>query len=215
MIRIGTAAAVDPLARLHTARLVLQAPRVDLGSAVADYLKRNRAHFAPWDPPSSPQIYGAAFQRAAQADAASAFAEGSAYRWWLSPRDDPGRVIGSVHFSNVARGAMHGTTLGYGLDVQAVGAGLMTEALAEAIRAVFSPRINLHRIQASWLPHNLRSGAVLQRLDFHDEGLARDYLFIGGRWRDHRIFALLNPAFVAPVEWPQWIAARERDLPGR
>ena len=209
------AAGPGPIERLHTARLVLQAPRVELANAVADYLRRNRAHFAAWDPPNSPQVDGAAFQRSAQADAARAFAEGRAYRYWLSPHDDPRRVIGSVHFSNVARGALHGAALGYGLDIEAVGAGLMTEALTEAIATVFSPRINLHRIQASWLPHNLRSGAVLQRLGFHDEGLARDYLFIDGRWRDHRIFALLNPAFVAPAEWPQWIAARERDGPPR
>ena len=215
MTRSSSAPSADSLTRLRTARLVLQAPRAELAGAVADYLKRNRAHFAPWDPPSSPQVCGAAFQRAAQTDAAGAFAEGSAYRWWLSPRDDPDRVIGSIHFSNLARGAMHGATLGYGLDAEAVGAGLMTEALAEAIKAVFSPRINLHRVQASWLPHNLRSGAVLQRLGFEDEGLARDYLFIGGRWRDHRIFALLNPLFVAPPEWPQWVAARERELPPR
>ena len=214
MIRIAAAAA-DSLARLHTARLVLQAPRVELAGAVADYLERNRAHFAPGDPPSSAQVYGAAFQRAAQADAARAFAEGSAYRYWITPRNEPRRVIGSIHFSNVARGAMHGATLGYGLDAGSVGAGLMTEALREAIEAVFSAGINLHRIQASWLPHNLRSGAVLQRLGFEDEGLARDYLFIGGRWRDHRIFALLNPLFVAPAEWPQWVAARERELPPR
>ncbi|MEO6408120.1 MAG: GNAT family N-acetyltransferase [Burkholderiaceae bacterium] len=209
------AAAPDPIERLRTARLVLQAPRVELGSAVADYLRRNRAHFAPWDPPSSPQVYGAAFQRAAQADAARAFTEGSAYRYWLSPHDDARRVIGSVHFSNVVRGAQHGAALGYGLDSEAVGAGLMTEALTQAIATVFSPRINLHRIQASWLPHNLRSGAVLQRLGFHDEGLARDYLFIDGHWRDHRIFALLNPAFIVPAEWPQWIAARELEAPPR
>ncbi len=209
------AATADAMLRLRTARLLLQAPRAELGSAVADYLRRNRAHFAPWDPPSSPQVCAAAFQRGAQTDAARAFADGSAYRWWLSPLDDPGRVIGSVHFSNVARGAMHGTTLGYGLDLEAVGAGLMTEALVAAIAAVFSPRINLHRIQASWLPNNLRSGAVLRRLGFHDEGLAKDYLFIDGRWRDHRIFALLNPGFAVPADWPEWIAARERESPGR
>ena len=214
MTRAPTTAAEAPV-RLQTQRLVLQAPRVELGSAVAGYLERNRSHFAPWDPPNSPQVYVSAFQRAAQADAARAFAEGSAYRYWLSPKDDPRRVIGSVHFSNVSRGAMHGTTLGYGLDVEAVGAGLMTEALAEAIKAMFSPRVNLHRIQASWLPHNLRSGAVLERLGFRDEGLARDYLFINGGWRDHRIFALTNPDFVAPSEWPQWIEARQRDLPAR
>ncbi|MEO7150378.1 MAG: GNAT family N-acetyltransferase [Burkholderiaceae bacterium] len=193
---------VDTIERLRTPRLWLQAPRVDLAPGVTEFLRRNRAHFAPWDPPASPQVTSVAFQRGALREAARAFADGSAYRWWLSPEAAPLEVIGSIHFSNLARGAFHSATLGYSLDVEAVGQGLMTEALRCAIDVVFSPLVNLHRIQASWRPTNLRSGAVLQRLGFHDEGLARDYLYIDGRWRDHRIVALLNPAFIAPPEWP-------------
>jgi len=44
-------------------------------------------------------------------------------------------------------------------------------------------------------PENGRSVALLQRLGFEDEGLAREYLFINGAWRDHRMFALRNAAF--------------------
>ena len=187
--------------RLRTRRLLLQAPRTDLARSVADFLERNQAHFAPWDPPAHPEACSPAFQRAALRDAARDFADGSAYRYWLSPVEAPQRMVGSVHFSAVSRGAFHSATLGYSLDTAVVGAGLMTEALRRAIAAMFSPAVNLHRIQASWRPDNRRSGAVLQRLGFHDEGLARDYLFIDGAWRDHRIFALLNPVFVAPALW--------------
>ena len=201
MQRLGDPTA-EPLARLRTPRLVLQAPRVELAAAVAEFLRRNQAHFAAWDPPASAQVTSVVFQRSALREAARAFDEGSAYRWWLTPADEPLRVIGSAHFSNLSRGALHGATLGYSLDIDAVGHGLMTEALRRTIAEMFAPRINLHRIQASWRPENLRSAAVLARLGFHDEGLARDYLYIDGRWRDHRIGALLNPAFVAPADWP-------------
>jgi ribosomal-protein-alanine N-acetyltransferase len=44
-------------------------------------------------------------------------------------------------------------------------------------------------------PENLRSVALLQRLGFDDEGLAREYLYIDGAWRDHRLFALRNAEF--------------------
>ena len=200
MDRVGSASAVS-IERLRTRRLLLQAPRTDLARSVADFLERNQAHFAPWDPPAHPEVCSPAFQRAALRDAARAFADGSAYRYWLSPVEAPQRVVGSVHFSAVSRGAFHSATLGYSLDIDVVGAGLMTEALRCAIAAMFSPGVNLHRIQASWRPDNRRSGAVLQRLGFHDEGLARDYLFIDGAWRDHRIAALLNPGFAAPAGW--------------
>ncbi|KFN17466.1 hypothetical protein JM66_20365 [Aeromonas bestiarum] len=39
----------------------------------------------------------------------------------------------------------------------------------------------------------LRSGALLERLGFEREGLARDYLMINGRWEDHVLTARLNP----------------------
>ena len=50
-------------------------------------------------------------------------------------------------------------------------------------------------------PENGRSLAVLARLGFADEGLARHYLYIDGAWRDHRLLAITNPAFMAPVGW--------------
>ena len=77
----------------------------------------------------------------------------------------------------------------------------MHEALQAVIAEAFAPPINLHRLQAGVRPENTRSLAVLARLGFVDEGLARSYLFIDGAWRHHRIFSLSNPAFVAPSHW--------------
>jgi ribosomal-protein-alanine N-acetyltransferase len=70
----------------------------------------------------------------------------------------------------------------------------MIEALQAAIAFVFGP-LRVHRIQANYMPHNLRSGRLLERLGFVEEGLARDYLLIDGRWRDHVLTSLTN------LEW--------------
>ncbi|WP_416995596.1 hypothetical protein [Aeromonas salmonicida] len=40
----------------------------------------------------------------------------------------------------------------------------------------------------------LRSGTLLEHLGFEREGYARDYLMINGRWKDHILTALINPA---------------------
>jgi ribosomal-protein-alanine N-acetyltransferase len=85
--------------------------------------------------------------------------------------------------------------LGYAVDADCQGQGLMREALQAVIAHAFSPAVHLHRIQANVRPENARSVALLQRLGFEDEGLAREYLFIDGAWRDHRMFALRNRAF--------------------
>jgi ribosomal-protein-alanine N-acetyltransferase len=52
--------------------------------------------------------------------------------------------------------------------------------------------LGLHRIMAGYLPHNKRSGKLLDRLGFEKEGLARKYLKINGRWEDHLLTSLIN-----------------------
>lgn len=186
---------------LETARLRLVADDASLGPAVARFHQRNRAHLAPWDPPTPAAFYTTEFQTQRVQQGIEAFRLGQAFRYWMQDPDDPAEVIGSVHFSQVARGAFHSAMLGYALDGQRQGQGLMHEALQAGLAEVFSPRVNLHRVQAAHRPENHRSAAVLDRLGFEHEGLARDYLFIDGAWRDHRIVALRNPGFRPPDAW--------------
>ena len=191
--------------RITTARLQLlapdPAPAAGQAQAVADFFARNRAHFTPWDPPLPPDDNTPTAVQGRLATGAAAFAAGQAWRWWLALADEPQRVIGSVSLSNLARGPSQSCSLGYSLDAAAQGRGLMHEALQAVIAEAFAPPINLHRLQAGVRPENTHSLAVLARLGFVDEGLARSYLFIDGAWRDHRIFSLSNPAFVAPSHW--------------
>jgi ribosomal-protein-alanine N-acetyltransferase len=186
---------------IATERLLLQAGDETLAEAVADFQTVNRRHFAPWDPPTAESFYTTAGQAERIRLGLKAFAEGAGFRYWLSPIEEPFEVIGSIHFSQVARGAFHSCVLGYALDKRYQGQGLMHEALSAAIDEMFSPRVNLHRIQAAYRPENKRSAAVLARLGFRLEGLARDYLFIDGAWRDHQLTALTNPAFSEPPDW--------------
>lgn len=186
---------------LLTSRLRLVAADDSLAEALTDFHVRNRAHLAPWDPPTTEDFYTAPVQAQRLREAAAAFAAGSGYRYLLQPIGDSARVIGSIHFSNIVRGAFQSCTLGYALDQAVEGQALMTEALRVAIAEMFSRRVNLHRIQAAYRPENWRSGEVLKRLGFQDEGSAADYLFIDGLWRVHRITALHNKGFVAPQAW--------------
>lgn len=192
-----------PLARLllSTPRLLLAASEPALVPAVLHFQQRNRVHFAPWDPPTGEAFFTEGFQHDRLKQAAEAFEADTAYRYWLLRREDPAVVIGTVHVSQVARGAFHSAMLGYALDAQAQGQGLMHEALEALVAEMFGPRVNLHRLQANHRPDNLRSAAVLARLGFRTEGLASDYLFIDGRWRDHVLTARINPAFRRPAGW--------------
>ena len=143
---------------LRTARLLLRAPDVSMADAVADFYRLNCEHFAPWDPPTPPSFYESQTQRDRLAKGAQAFDEGSAFRYWMSLPEEPERVVGSAHVSSIVRGAFHNGMLGYALDAQHQGRGLMNEALRAVIAEVFSEAVNLHRLQANYRPENLRSG---------------------------------------------------------
>ena len=192
-------------AHLQTPRLLLLAPDPDpalgLARAIANFLARNNAHFAPWDPPRTADPDTAEVVQGRLVTGAAAFAAGQGWRWWLALADQPGRVVGSVGLSNLSRGPFQNCSLGFSLDADCQGRGLMHEALQAVIAEAFAPAINLHRLQAAVRPENGRSLAVLARLGFADEGLARNYLYIDGAWRDHRLLAITNPAFIPPASW--------------
>ena len=186
---------------LMTPRLRLVAPDVRLAAALAEFHTRNREHLSPWEPPLGDGHFTEAGQAERLRHAAVLFAAGAGYRYLLQPIGDTAHVVGSVEFSNIARGPFQSCALGYALDLALEGQALMTEALRCAIAEMFSPRVNLHRIQAAFRPENWRSAEVLKRLGFRDEGVAPDYLFIDGAWRTHRLTALHNEAFVVPTPW--------------
>ena len=180
---------------MRTQRLALISVSPDLAPAVAAFYQRNQRHLAPWDPPSPADFLTETFQQQRLTRLAGDVAAGAALRWWIQPLDDPTLLIGSVSLTQVARGPFQNAMLGYAVDAAFEGKGYMREALEAAISRAFSPRIHLHRIQANVRPENTRSLALLQRLGFEQEGLAREYLFIDGAWRDHTLWALRNSQF--------------------
>lgn len=194
-------ASAPPRTTIETTRLRLVASHEALAPAALDYERRNREHFARWSPPAPAGLYTIGHHEKTMADDAEAFVAHAAWRWWLTPLDEPGLIVGTVRFSQVSYGPFRNAMLGYAIDAAHEGRGLMREALAAAIDEVFSPRVNLHRVQANVRPENLRSLALLERLGFEREGFAREYLFIDGAWRDHVLTARRNPAFVRPAGW--------------
>jgi ribosomal-protein-alanine N-acetyltransferase len=100
-------------------------------------------------------------------------------------------IIGFVNFNNIVRRVAQYCNIGYSLAEDKQGQGFMEEALRASIKYSFQV-MNLHRVMANYMPHNVRSGNVLKKLGFTAEGFARDYLFINGRWEDHVLTSLTN-----------------------
>lgn len=186
------------LPRLTTDRLTLRHAEPALAVPLADYMLRNRAHLAPWSPPSASDLTTAAGWVPLLVDAVAQADAQTALRWVLALHEAPSQVVGRVNFTSVQRGPLQSCFLGYHIDHAHEGRGLMHEALSAAIPQAFDA-LRLHRIEANYRPENVRSGALLARLGFERIGLAPKYLYIDGDWRDHVQTQRLNPAFDTSV----------------
>ena len=101
------------------------------------------------------------------------------------------RLIGGVNVSNIRRGICQTATIGYWMGENYAGQGNMGRALALLLPYLFDCE-GLHRIEAACLPSNHASIAVLKKSGFQQEGKARSYLCINGKWEDHLLFAALR-----------------------
>ena len=184
--------AADPV--LTTPRLRLVPATAELAGAWSAFNLGNREHLAPWNPLAGPDAFSEEAARASLVRNADERREGRRYDFALFAADDASTMIGQIALTNVVRGVFQACYVGYGLAANAQGKGYMTEALAAVIRFAFE-EVRLHRLMANYMPRNERSAAVLKRLGFVIEGTAKDYLFIAGRWEDHVLTSLTNPAF--------------------
>ena len=176
---------IEPMAPSHAALL-------------AAFFRRNEAHMRPWDPPRPGSITQPGFWEDEATRAVEEFLEGGVARWVVFARDDFDRILARVNYTQIVRGPFQSCMLGYAIDHEFEGRGLMHEALQATLGHAFEV-LRLHRVQANYLPDNHRSARLLQRLGFRVEGLARDYLFVNGAWRDHVLTALTTPQFDTTV----------------
>jgi [ribosomal protein S5]-alanine N-acetyltransferase len=194
----GSAASRVPLPQLVTGGLCLEMATPAHAALHAAHFARNREHFARWDPPRG-DVESTEYWVRTLAASVRDFDEGRSVRLVVLPREPAAHIlVARVNFTQIARGAFHSCMLGFAVDREFEGRGLMYEAVSAGIDWLFGT-LNLHRVQASHRPENERSRRLLERLGFVREGLARDYLFIDGAWRDHVITAKLNPGFNASV----------------
>lgn len=185
---------MPPAPHLVLDRYVIRLGRVDDADAVCDYYERNREHLEATSPLRAELFYTPEYWRAALASARAGF---EADRQMHGLLFDGARAVGVVNLSNFVRGAFHACHLGYSIDAQLEGRGLMSSAVARVVEFAFN-ELGLHRVMANYLPENARSAKLLERLGFEREGVAKKYLLINGEWRDHVLTARVNERWAPP-----------------
>lgn len=178
------------ISTLTTENLILSAPSSEDLSAINDFENRNNKHLKKWESTNSAKnqpIYEEV-QKLLESWIKEC-EEGRSARFFIRPKDNRSKIIGFCNFTQIFHGSFQACYLGYKIDCEYEGKGLMFEALEAAIRYVFE-ELGIHRIMANYMPINARSGKLLYRLGFTVEGYAKKYLLINNRWEDHILTAL-------------------------
>ncbi|NNC95798.1 MAG: GNAT family N-acetyltransferase [Chitinophagales bacterium] len=176
---------------LHTERLDLKVLDESYSELVLQYLSKNRNFHKPFVPERADYFYTDTFQSNHLKHNQRLFHLKRSIRFHLFRKHQPKQIIGDLAFDNIILGSFLSCYLGYQMDEEEVNQGYMTEGLKKGIEFIFES-VGLHRIEANIMPSNERSARVVKKLGFTNEGSAKDYLKINGKWEDHNHWVLLN-----------------------
>jgi ribosomal-protein-alanine N-acetyltransferase len=167
--------------------------------------RRNQVWLSQWDatvPPGAdarPTTFGTLVRRLAKAAR-----RGTTYPFVI---EVDGRFVGQVSINNIVRGSAQFASVGYWIDQEYAGRGVMPRAVAMAIDHCFFTA-KLHRLEVCIRPENTNSLRVVEKLGIREIGYAPRFLHIDGEWRDHRIFAITRE------EAPRGLLARLEESGG-
>ncbi|MDN4477552.1 GNAT family N-acetyltransferase [Demequina lignilytica] len=106
---------------------------------------------------------------------------------WPMAIELDGALVGRVVVAGVEWGAQRSGSLGYWLDREHAGLGIVPTAAAMLVEHAFAQ--GLHRVEVAMRPENQASRRVAEKLGFTLDGPRRSFLYIDGGWRDHIVYS--------------------------
>ncbi|MCG9722008.1 GNAT family N-acetyltransferase [Shewanella sp. Isolate7] len=179
------------MTELTTTRTHIRLLSHDEAELLLRYYLQNREHLAPWEPAREDDYFTLASAQSVVVANARLAEAGLAFKFAIFNREQTD-IIGLCNITNLVMGVFKAANLGYSVAERYQGQGYMTEALSALLDWVFD-EVGLNRVMANYMPHNLSSARLLERLGFEREGYAKAYLKIAGQWQDHVLTAKLNP----------------------
>jgi ribosomal-protein-alanine N-acetyltransferase len=156
----------------------------DVGAWEAVQL-RNRDWLGPWEATSPDGSLAPSFPAVVR----SFRREARAGRMIPLVVEVDGRFRGQVSVTQITWGSARSGAVGYWIDREVAGRGIMPMAVAMVVDHCFAT-VGLHRLEVNIRPENVASLAVARKLDLREEGVRRAFIHIDGAWRDHVSFAV-------------------------
>jgi [ribosomal protein S5]-alanine N-acetyltransferase len=181
----SSASSVNAAPNLFGRRVALRPLRPHDFAEWSEVRRRNEAWLTPWEPRRpvgqlDPTVNRDAFvARCAARDRDAA--AGLAYGFGLFVDR---RLVGEINLNHVLRGAMQSATIGYWIDQEWAGQGLVAEGVVVLTAFAFD-HLDLHRLEICIVPRNANSRRVMEKLGLREEGVAERFLEINGVWEDH------------------------------
>ena len=113
-----------------------------------------------------------------------------AIQWAITLKNNP-KLLGTICIWHISK-EHHRGEIGYALNADAHGKGIMQEALTQVINFGFKI-LNLHSIEADVNPGNMASIKLLERNKFTREGHFKENICFDGKFFDTVVYSLLAP----------------------
>lgn len=151
---------------------------------LAEAYRDNREHLAPWEPARDAAFLTGTGQAEQITGKLAGLAAGTDVAWVLVCEEG---IVGTIALTGIVRGPFLSAHVGYWVDSRLQGRGIGSAALHGVLQHA-RDELGLHRVQASVLPRNAASRAILDRTGFTLIGAAPSYLRIAGTWQDHLLY---------------------------
>jgi ribosomal-protein-alanine N-acetyltransferase len=161
---------------------------ITIGDAkrLSEYYLDNLDHFKRWEPIKTRSFHLYAEWQKRIVEYLSSQERGDAAYFVATSGNE---IVAHCSLTQIYRGAFQACYMGYGVSHKFEGRGV-AYSLCEFVISYAFKELSLHRIMANYMPHNNRSGKLLDRLGFVREGVAKNYLKINGRWENHVLTSL-------------------------
>ncbi len=182
--------------QLETPRLELMLPGDEAIPRIIAFYGKNAEHLLPWEPAPAPGFLTTAHWEERLARFRREQDDNVSVRLFLFGRGagDSAPILGIVSFTRFFALPVKSAQLGYAVDREHEGQGLMSEAVQHAVAHVARAR-SLRRVTATYQVDNVRSARVLARAGFTVDRVIPRHLFTAGAWHDH---TLVHRDFDAP-----------------
>lgn len=151
---------------------------------------KSQEFLSPWEPSwANDELSQAAYRRRMRRYAREV-RDGVSAPFFVFRHTDSA-LVGGCNLTNIRRGVSQACSLGYWVGESHQRRGYILDAARTVVRHAFGT-LDLHRVEAACIPSNGPSRALLEKLGFREEGLARAYLKIDGVWCDHVLYAIVR-----------------------